>query len=123
MGVLVGSIYYNLAIGGLANGQIILLCLFLTILSEIGDLVFSSIKRYFGKKDFEGIQYTIRFKTIASFLISFLFIFAFVVFGTGSDCVDEIVLSYERVKFARQTDMPSRSTCSRVELSTAKISP
>ena len=55
MGVLVGSIYYNLAIGGLANSQIILLCLFLTILSEIGDLVFSSIKRYFNKKDFSNL--------------------------------------------------------------------
>lgn len=55
MGVVVGSIYYNLAIGGLANSQIILLCLFLTILSEIGDLVFSSIKRYFNKKDFSNL--------------------------------------------------------------------
>ena len=27
----------------------------LTVLSEIGDLVFSSIKRYFGKKDYSNL--------------------------------------------------------------------
>ena len=33
----------------------ILVCFFLTILSEIGDLVFSSIKRYFDKKDYSNL--------------------------------------------------------------------
>ena len=33
----------------------ILLCLILTILSEIGDLMFSSIKRYFNKKDYSNL--------------------------------------------------------------------
>lgn len=55
MGVVVGSIYYNLAIGGLDMSAIILMCLFLTILSGIGDLVFSSIKRCFNKKDFSNL--------------------------------------------------------------------
>ena len=55
MGVVIGTIYYNLAIGGLGIGNIILVCLFLTILSEIGDLVFSSIKRYFEKKDYSNL--------------------------------------------------------------------
>lgn len=55
MGVVVGSIYYNLAIGGLGIGQIVLMCLFLTVLSEIGDLVFSSIKRCFDKKDYSNL--------------------------------------------------------------------
>jgi len=55
MGVVVGSVYYNLAIGGLGMSTIIMVCLFLTILSEIGDLVFSSIKRYFDKKDFSNL--------------------------------------------------------------------
>ena len=55
MGVLIGSVYYNLAIGGLSVGSIVLVCLFLTILSEIGDLVFSSIKRYFNKKDYSNL--------------------------------------------------------------------
>lgn len=55
MGVVVGTIYYNLAIGGLSITNIALICLFLTLLSEIGDLVFSSIKRYFDKKDYSNL--------------------------------------------------------------------
>lgn len=55
MGVVVGTIYYNLAIGGLSIANIVLICLFLTLLSEIGDLVFSSIKRYFDKKDYSNL--------------------------------------------------------------------
>lgn len=55
MGVVVGTIYYNLAIGGLSVANIVLICLFLTLLSEIGDLVFSSIKRYFDKKDYSNL--------------------------------------------------------------------
>lgn len=55
MGCLIGSVYYNLAIGGFGMVQIIMICLFLTILSEIGDLVFSSIKRYFDKKDYSNL--------------------------------------------------------------------
>lgn len=55
MGVVVGSVYYNLAVGGLGIWQIVLMCLFLTILSEIGDLVFSSIKRFFDKKDYSNL--------------------------------------------------------------------
>lgn len=55
MGCLIGSVYYNLAIGGLDMVQIILVSFFLTILSEIGDLVFSSIKRYFDKKDYSNL--------------------------------------------------------------------
>ena len=35
--------------------KIIILSLVLTLLSEIGDLVFSSIKRYFGKKDYSNL--------------------------------------------------------------------
>lgn len=55
MGVVVGTIYYNLAVGGLSIINIVLMCLFLTLLSEIGDLVFSSIKRYFDKKDYSNL--------------------------------------------------------------------
>ena len=32
-----------------------MICLFLTVLSEIGDLVMSSIKRYFNKKDYSNL--------------------------------------------------------------------
>ena len=55
MGCLIGAVYYNLAIGGLELIPMILVCFFLTILSEIGDLVFSSIKRYFDKKDYSNL--------------------------------------------------------------------
>ena len=55
MGCLVGVCYYSIFIGGLSLVSTITLCLFLTILSEIGDLVFSSIKRYFNKKDYSNL--------------------------------------------------------------------
>lgn len=55
MGCLIGVVYYNLAIGGLDFIPMVLVCFFLTVLSEIGDLVFSSIKRYFDKKDYSDL--------------------------------------------------------------------
>ena len=55
MGCLVGVVYYNIFIGGLNIVTVSLIVLFLTILSEIGDLVFSSIKRYFNKKDYSNL--------------------------------------------------------------------
>ena len=55
MGVFVGSVYYYIAIGDLNIIKIVILSLILTLLSEIGDLVFSSIKRYFGKKDYSNL--------------------------------------------------------------------
>ena len=55
MGCLVGVVYYNIFIGGLNIVTVSLIILFLTILSEIGDLVFSSIKRYFNKKDYSNL--------------------------------------------------------------------
>ena len=55
MGTIIGSVYFNLAIGGHDLWNIVMICLMLTIFSEIGDLVFSSIKRYFNKKDYSNI--------------------------------------------------------------------
>ena len=55
MGCLVGVVYYNIFIGGLNIVTVSLIVLFLTVLSEIGDLVFSSIKRYFNKKDYSNL--------------------------------------------------------------------
>ena len=54
MGCLIGSVYYHLVIGGLSLPAIIIFCFILTILSEVGDLVFSSIKRYFNQKDYSN---------------------------------------------------------------------
>ena len=55
MGTAIGSIYYYNIIGGLTTFQVVVLCLILTILSESGDLFFSSIKRYFNKKDYSNL--------------------------------------------------------------------
>ena len=55
MGIIAGTVYYYNVIGGLSLPLVILLSVFLTILSEIGDLVFSSIKRYFNKKDYSNL--------------------------------------------------------------------
>ena len=55
MGVSIGTVYYFNVIGEITVFQTVMLCFFLTILSEIGDLVFSSIKRYFGKKDYSNL--------------------------------------------------------------------
>ena len=55
MGVIIGSFYYYTFIGGISLKTIVLICLVLSILSEIGDLVFSSIKRYFNKKDYSNL--------------------------------------------------------------------
>ena len=55
MGTLIGSVYYYNLVSGITMFETIFLCLVLTILSEIGDLFFSSIKRYFDKKDYSNL--------------------------------------------------------------------
>ena len=55
MGVLIGGVYYYNVVGGVSIPIVILLCLVLTILSEIGDLMFSSIKRNFSRKDYSNL--------------------------------------------------------------------
>lgn len=55
MGTFIGSVYYYNLVGGVTLFETVSLCLFLTILSEIGDLFFSSIKRYFDKKDYSNL--------------------------------------------------------------------
>ena len=55
MGVFVGTMFYHTLIGDLSLIQTIIMSFVLTVLSEIGDLVFSSIKRYFGKKDYSNL--------------------------------------------------------------------
>jgi phosphatidate cytidylyltransferase len=55
MGTVIGSVYYYNMVGGVTIFQVIVLSLVLTILSEMGDLLFSSIKRYFEKKDYSNL--------------------------------------------------------------------
>lgn len=55
MGTLIGSVYYYNLVGGVTVFEVIVFSLFLTLLSEVGDLFFSSIKRYFDKKDYSNL--------------------------------------------------------------------
>lgn len=55
MGTLVGSVYYYNLVSGVTILDTVILCLILTILSEVGDLFFSSVKRYFDKKDYSNL--------------------------------------------------------------------
>jgi len=51
----IGSVYYFNIVSGVTVVESVLLCIFLTILSELGDLFFSSIKRYFNIKDYSNL--------------------------------------------------------------------
>lgn len=54
--VFISSLYYHTAVDPmLSKGYLIFICLFLSLIGQLGDLVFSAIKRYFGKKDFSDI--------------------------------------------------------------------
>ena len=56
MGVFVSTVFYLTIIDPYINIiKISLVGLFLSIIAQFGDLVFSSIKRYFGKKDFSNL--------------------------------------------------------------------
>jgi len=55
MGTLIGSVYYYNLVGGVTIFETVILCLVLTLLSEVGDLFFSSVKRYFDKKDYSNL--------------------------------------------------------------------
>lgn len=55
VGTLIGCVYYYNLVGSVTLIDVTLLCLFLTILSEIGDLFFSCIKRQFDKKDYSNL--------------------------------------------------------------------
>ena len=55
MGVLIGTVYYYNVVGNVTLFKCIVLCIVLTLLSEIGDLMFSSIKRFFNKKDYSNL--------------------------------------------------------------------
>lgn len=54
-GVIIGSIYYYNLVGNITVLKVIVMSLLLTIISEIGDLIFSSIKRTFNKKDYSNL--------------------------------------------------------------------
>ena len=57
MGVFVSTVFFNTVIDPtLYIDRVIIMSTFLSILGQLGDLVFSAIKRYFGCKDFSNIM-------------------------------------------------------------------
>lgn len=55
LGTITGTIYYFLLVGNYSIIVTIIISFMLTIISEIGDLFFSSIKRYYNKKDYSNL--------------------------------------------------------------------
>lgn len=55
MGTFIGSIFYHALNPEMMVFKVIIMSLFLTIISEIGDLIFSFIKRCFDKKDYSDL--------------------------------------------------------------------
>ena len=55
MGTIIGSIFYFFTIGNINLYHLILLSLSLTILGQMGDLFFSSIKRFYKVKDYSNL--------------------------------------------------------------------
>lgn len=78
-GTILGTLYYLSFISIDKNIIIVILTtLFLSILGQLGDLVFSAIKRYYGKKDFSNIMpghggILDRFDSIIFVVLGFLF--------------------------------------------------
>ncbi len=57
MGVFVSSMFYHTCIDpNFSKVLLLLICTFLSLLGQFGDLAFSAIKRYFGIKDFSNIM-------------------------------------------------------------------
>ena len=56
MGTILSTIFYVSVINTNNIGLIIIVTLFLSVLSQFGDLAFSAIKRYYNKKDFSNIM-------------------------------------------------------------------
>lgn len=55
-GVFIGTLFYRLFVSTVTPVYVvILITLFLSIIGQFGDLVFSNIKRYFSKKDFSNL--------------------------------------------------------------------
>lgn len=79
MGVFVSTWFYMTVIDGeAATLSIIITGLFLSILGQFGDFVFSAMKRYYGKKDFSNIMpghggILDRLDSIIFILLSFMF--------------------------------------------------
>ena len=57
MGVFVSSMFFYTCItSNISILLLIIICTFLSLLGQFGDLIFSAVKRYFGIKDFSNIM-------------------------------------------------------------------
>ncbi len=57
MGVFISAMFYHTVIDvNFSKVTLLSICTFLSILGQLGDLVFSAIKRYYGKKDFSNLM-------------------------------------------------------------------
>ena len=78
-GVFISTVYFLTVVNSQINiFVVILMSLFLSILGQYGDLVFSAIKRYYGKKDFSNIMpghggILDRFDSIIFVILGFMF--------------------------------------------------
>ena len=78
-GTFVPVVYYNTIVSSSFNLLfLILITFFLCVLGQLGDLCFSFIKRYFGKKDFSNIipghgGILDRFDSVIFILLGFMF--------------------------------------------------
>ncbi len=56
MGVFISAMFHHTVIDpNFSKIELLAICTFLSVLGQYGDLVFSAIKRYFGKKDFSNL--------------------------------------------------------------------
>jgi len=55
MATIIGSCFYSILINDMGNISIIFISLLLSVVSQFGDLFFSSIKRYYDKKDYSNL--------------------------------------------------------------------
>ena len=55
MACIIGTVFYDIMIDNMNLYMVVLTSLLLSIISQFGDLFFSSIKRYFDKKDYSNL--------------------------------------------------------------------
>lgn len=83
-GTLIAAVFYHVVVNPSLSLTIVLfMTLFLSILGQFGDLAFSAIKRYFGKKDFSHLipghgGVLDRFDSIIFVVLGFIFFIAII---------------------------------------------